>query len=139
MAAPNSVYRKFLKYLLPVLLWAGLIFLVSSIPGSDIPPLFAYQDVVFHIFEYVVFGLLIIRALKSYYPILNITRCIYLTFLVCLIYAIGDEFHQSFIPYREATIVDVCFDSLGSAIGIWFWFSKVYNRFLATIKKVRIE
>lgn len=135
MAVPNSAYRRFLKYLLPVLLWAGFIFWVSSLPGYDIPPLFPYQDVIFHIVVYAILGVLIIRALRTYCPKLHNFRYIYFTFLVCLIYAIGDEFHQSFIPYREATIVDVWFDSLGSGIGIWFWF----NRFLATIKKVRVE
>lgn len=116
MAALDSSGKKFIKYLLPVIIWAGLIFVLSSIPGSKIPPLFAYQDVLFHIFEYAVLARLVIRALKKYYPHLKY-RTIYLTIVIGIIYAISDEFHQAFIPNRDTSVLDVSWDTLGSIIG----------------------
>jgi VanZ family protein len=34
------------------------------------------------------------------------------------LYAASDEFHQSFVPSREASVRDVLLDSLGGALGL---------------------
>ncbi|HMI31690.1 MAG TPA: VanZ family protein [Candidatus Limnocylindrales bacterium] len=54
----------FLRYWLPVLLYIGLIFGASSIPGRDIPNLFPYMDKLEHLTEYSLFGLLLGRAFR---------------------------------------------------------------------------
>ncbi len=36
----------------------------------------------------------------------------------CLLFAISDEIHQSFVPYRSGQITDVCIDFLGACLGI---------------------
>jgi len=109
---------KFLKYWLPVVLWAGFIFYVSSLPSADIPGIFTYQDALFHIFEYAFLALLLSRALKNYQSSLfNKSRRILLVILTCLIYAISDEIHQNFIPGRESSLADVIFDGLGIVLG----------------------
>jgi VanZ family protein len=36
----------------------------------------------------------------------------------CTLYALGDEFHQSFVPGRNATLVDVAIDLTGCLIGL---------------------
>ena len=41
------------------------------------------------------------------------------SFGVGIIYAITDEFHQYYIPGRNASVVDVCIDSLGVLTGIF--------------------
>jgi VanZ family protein len=38
--------------------------------------------------------------------------------VLCLLYAAGDEFHQSFIPGRGPQIRDVCIDFAGALTGI---------------------
>jgi VanZ family protein len=35
-----------------------------------------------------------------------------------LLYALGDELHQSFVPGRSASLVDVGIDMLGGGIGV---------------------
>jgi VanZ family protein len=54
----------FLRYWLPVILYIGLIFAASSIPGRDIPNLFPYMDKLEHLTEYSLFGLLLGRAFR---------------------------------------------------------------------------
>ena len=39
-------------------------------------------------------------------------------FVVATIYAAGDEFHQSFVPSRGASVHDVMIDALGALIGL---------------------
>lgn len=54
----------FFRYWLPVILYVGLIFGASSIPGRDIPTLFPYSDKLEHLTEYSLFGLLLGRAFR---------------------------------------------------------------------------
>ncbi len=35
------------------------------------------------------------------------------------LYGVSDEWHQSFVPGREATLRDVAFDVLGAGLGLW--------------------
>jgi VanZ family protein len=114
--------KKFFQYLLPTILWAALIFFVSSLPGNKIPKLFIYQDVVFHTLEYAIFGWLIHRTIKNYFPGRNYLSCIVLTITASIFYALTDEFHQAFIPYRNPSLIDVTFDVIGATVGtIVFW------------------
>ncbi len=106
-----------INYWLPVIIYAIFIFNVSSVPGKNIPSLFKGQDVIFHFFEYAFFSLLLGRAIKEYY--LNRTKIIriLLTLVLAFIYALSDEFHQSFVPNRTASMFDVKIDTLGSLLG----------------------
>lgn len=104
---------KFIKYWLPVGIYAIFIFYISSLPGKDLPQLFRYQDVVFHILEYVVFGLLLNRAVKASYTHLTPQARSFLVFLICILYAASDEFHQSFVPNRYPSFSDLLSDGIG--------------------------
>ena len=39
-------------------------------------------------------------------------------FAVAVCYAASDEFHQTFVPSRTGTVIDVGWDSLGAAAGL---------------------
>lgn len=45
-------------------------------------------------------------------------RCFILALCTCVLYAISDEFHQSFIDDRSPQIRDVCIDSCGTLFSI---------------------
>lgn len=101
---------KILNLYAPPLIWAGLIFFLSAqstLPGASYP----WLDYIFkqsaHIFVYAVLHFLIWRTNK---------KLLVAPFLIAFAYALTDEFHQSFIPGREATLVDVGFDSIGIVI-----------------------
>lgn len=98
----------------PVLVYAGLIFLLSSTTAltDAIPSVFGF-DKLAHFCEYFLFGFLIHRwlcATQSRFANLYATA---LTVLIGTLYGLSDEWHQSFVPGRHASPWDVLFDSLG--------------------------
>lgn len=108
----NSSIR-FLKFWLPVIIWASLIFYLSSIP--DLRTVLEYDLILrkmAHCVEYFILTFLLYRALKSSFHIRVLQLFIYPTIL-SFFYAISDEFHQSFVPGRSASIKDVLIDSAG--------------------------
>ena len=113
----NSRRLIFIKYWLPVVSYGIFIFFVSSIPGKNVPSLFLYQDIVFHFLEYAVFALLINRAIKGCCPQKNKMEHFLWVMALALAYALFDEFHQSFVPGRTASMFDITVDSIGSLIG----------------------
>ena len=111
---------KFVKILL-VLSWMTLIFATSTISFPDIDPekkltLYDYifdKDV--HIILYGVLAFLIISFLYQY-PI-KFRNAFYIAVLITIIYGISDEYHQTFVGGREASIYDLLFDLIGGIIG----------------------
>jgi len=117
----NLPLARFAKYWLPVVGYAALIFYSSSLPAEEIPLLFNYQDMVFHIIEYAVFALLFSRAIKAYYPKFLYQKRFWLVLVFCVAYALSDEFHQAFVPGRDACLGDVAYDGIGVIISNIFY------------------
>lgn len=69
-----------------------------------------------HFFSYLILSILVANALES--SGLNGYRLMVLAILICVIYAITDEFHQLFVPGRGGQIKDVIIDSVGALVGI---------------------
>ena len=55
-------------------------------------------------------------------------RALALAAAISLLYAIGDEYHQSFVPGREADPLDVVVDACGIAFAIALALSRVRSR-----------
>lgn len=70
-----------------------------------------------HITEYFILACLVYRALKFEHPRLIDAKVRAIVFIALA--ALFDEFHQSFIPSRTATIVDVGYDCLGGVWALW--------------------
>ena len=68
-----------------------------------------------HFSIYTVVGLLLM-ALLSTYNIKNKWGFV-VTIIIGVLYAMSDEFHQSFSPGRTPKITDVCIDTLGVILG----------------------
>ncbi len=100
----------------PPIIWAALIFFLSSLPGSTIPSPFFSADKVFHLGAYAVLGYLVARALVRHGW--SGRALVMLSLLLCLLYGVSDEFHQSFVPDRAPSVMDVAADILGVCIGI---------------------
>ncbi len=104
---------------LPVLLWAGLIFYLSSLPnlavGEGAVDFLTRKPA--HIAEYAVLFVLIFRALRGSFVIAE--KKLYLSAAVfTLFYAVTDEIHQMLVPSREGKIYDLGFDLLGIFLGM---------------------
>ncbi len=114
----------FLWYQGPVILWALALFLQSSIPGDDIPELgLLKHDKIIHFLIYVIFAFVVHRAVRnqSLFPFL--ARHHYVaTLLIVSLYGAGDEWHQAFVPGRDASVFDWLADTGGGMVylaGYW--------------------
>lgn len=114
---------KFIRFWLPVLIWAFFIFLGSSIPAvkvssNNTADFLAHKAV--HLLEYAILYLLIYRAISQGRRIFDKREIAVAVFLVTL-YGGSDEFHQSFTPGREPRIRDIFIDFLGGLLGVGIW------------------
>jgi VanZ family protein len=105
---------------LPVAVWMALIFYLSSQP--DLPhPKSGVVDLLFssgaHLFMFGVLAVLWARALGER------SGGWLIALILTLLYALSDEFHQSFVPGRHADPLDLVCDALGAALalGLWCW------------------
>lgn len=103
-----------------VALWApfvaalGVVFWLSSLSQVPVPP--QIWDKLLHAVGYAGLGVLAMRAfhggLVRPRPIPTL-----LAGLTVILWGISDEFHQSFVPGRDASARDVVADAVGFAIG----------------------
>ncbi len=101
---------------LPALAWMGLIFFLSAqpdFPSTETGWLDELIGIGAHIFLFAGLAFLLARALGE--------RPWLLVLALTMLYAAGDEFHQSFVPGRCMDPVDLLWDGLGAGIGLWIW------------------
>jgi len=114
MTVPGNK-RRILNWL-PAILWAGLIYYLSSqsgvhLPGGD----FLFKDKVAHIFAYWVLCALVLfgcRGLKE------IDFAMGVGLLIVIVYGFLDEIHQKSVPGRLCDPFDFIADSAG-AVGCY--------------------
>jgi len=114
--------KDFSRYQLPAIVYAILIFIGSALHRVPSPDLgITWFDKVEHFSEYFIFVLFVIRALK-YDPVALRGKSLYvLAVLLCVFYAGSDEFHQIYVPGRDADIFDLMADSAGTICGAMFY------------------
>ena len=109
----RKVSGSFTRLWLPVLAWAALILAFSSVP--DLGTGLGGWDLVLrklaHATEYAVLGALLVRA----------TGRSGLAFALGVLYAISDEWHQTFVAGRLGAPLDVAIDAVGVACGVFLW------------------
>jgi VanZ family protein len=71
-----------------------------------------------HVSEYAVLAALLYRALVNTILQSRVLLSAAIVLVVCSIYAMTDEFHQSFVPSRTASARDVVIDSVGALVGM---------------------
>jgi VanZ family protein len=114
-----------LWYWLPVALYAGLIFFLSSQshPEDNLPS-FLFKEVsdkVLHAVEYGILAALCYRAFRwAAGPALG-RQAVVLAIVTASVYGITDEVHQAFVPLRESSWQDWLADTIGAAIGAMSW------------------
>lgn len=102
---------------LPAALWCGVIFAGSSVhgsPNSDPTWLDWSLRKSAHLGEYAVLFMLARRALAGG-DVPPIFPGVW-AFLFCVAYAASDEYHQTFVLYRQGQTSDVLIDALGALL-----------------------
>jgi VanZ family protein len=101
---------------LPALAWMGVIFWLSSqqiAPPSGHPLLDGLISAAAHVVEYGTLALLLHHAVSG-----SSTKRTLLTFGLTMLYAITDEWHQSFVPTRDPSLLDLTVDAISGAIAL---------------------
>ena len=115
-----SPYFRILRYWTPPFLYMVLIFVVSSLEQPPLPmPEFEWLtiDKLYHFIEYAILGGLVARALVEARPSVVPSRLVWhVAAVFSILYGASDEWHQTFVPGRFATVADWVADVLG-AIG----------------------
>lgn len=105
--------------ILPPLVWAGIIVGLSAQSQPADIELPSGADKVIHAGVYFVLGALTARALRGYdFPAVKAAR---LALILCAVFGISDEFHQSTVPGRVPDMMDWAADLIGALIGAWTW------------------
>ena len=133
--------RSFLKYWLPPFIWLGVIFVGSTEVMSAeqtsrflvpflrwLDPQISFAAIAAihfalrklgHLTEYAIFAALLWRALRCGTCLqAKMSILFLLAWLAAAIFAVTDEFHQSFVPSRTASPIDIMIDICGAMIGL---------------------
>ena len=132
---------RFVRYWMPAIVWMALIFLGSTDmlsaehtsrflvpflrwidPQISFATLNAIQFEIRklgHLTEYAILAMLLWRALRSGTGWqMKMSILFLIAALACAIFAASDEFHQSFVPSRTSSSVDVMIDICGALVGL---------------------
>lgn len=132
---------RFVRYWMPSIIWMALIFLGSTDilsaehtsrflvpflrwidPQISLATLNAIQFGIRklgHLTEYAILAMLLWRALRSGTGWqMKMSILFLIAALACAIFAASDEFHQSFVPSRTSSPVDVMIDICGALVGL---------------------
>lgn len=117
------------------LFWMAVIFFLSSPYFSsnrtnNYPFPFNVR-ILAHIFVYFCLGFLSSGAVDLNF---NWRKKATAALAFCVFYALTDEFHQHFVPGRHGRINEVLIDTMGSFLGIFFYYH-VYLRLAARRKR----
>ena len=105
-----------------------LIPLLSHVPQEGLPKLdLEGIDYFFHFAEYSILGFLLFKSITS--DELLTFHPFYGSLLIGISFAILDEFHQSFVPGRHMSSIDMLFDSLGILFGTFISSRISFNSF----------
>jgi VanZ family protein len=99
--------------------WMALIFGVSARP---LPAYVAtFPDWSTHAGAFAVLAVLACRAFAGRLGAPLRSADALRVVVLCVAYGVTDEFHQSFVPGREATAWDVAKDAVGAVVGVWVY------------------
>jgi VanZ family protein len=124
-AARQGVMVQVLWYWVPVVLYAGTIFYLSSQshPEEQLPSFLLEEvsDKVLHAMEYAGLGGLCYRAFRWGMSGQVASRALLFAIVTASLYGMSDEAHQLFVPFRESSWLDWLADMVGAVIGAMSW------------------
>ena len=108
---------KLINWLL-VIIWMGVIYWFSDqsqLISSTNPLLVNAIAILGHITFFGILYLFFTRAVKASYS-LRSWRLFQIGLIFVFLYGLGDEYHQSFVPGRDASLLDVGLDVIGALL-----------------------
>ncbi|AOH57173.1 hypothetical protein ABE28_022745 [Peribacillus muralis] len=108
--------------------------MILDLPSSSVD---RFIKEALHLVEFAILFILFVSALAANHklkPGLSLVAA-----LAACLYGVLDEYHQSFIPYRSATLIDIIKDIIGVAavyFHVQYHYFKHGRGFLTTIEKI---
>jgi VanZ family protein len=115
--------KKILRIIPSILVMTGL-FILSALPGQD-PFLnsFHLSDKIEHIIAYFVLGASVCLWIPSQKWLAKPLCCGVLILILCTLFSISDEYHQSFVPGRSGNdLGDLAANFIGSFFSLIVYF-----------------
>lgn len=114
----------FFLYNLPPFAYVALVFYLSSLPSWKIKAVSSIPDYLLHFAEYMVLAWLSIRFAKNIGKGTVNGKTYTITIIILALFAMSDEWHQSFVPGRFASVLDFSADLAGilAGVGIYLLF-----------------
>lgn len=117
------------KSSLLALLWVGVLFWESSVPGDPLKPLpFANFDKLVHLVIYSVLGFLLAMSLVKDWKAKSLYWIFFISVIAASLYGVSDEYHQSFVPFRSCDIWDWTADTIGASAGAFLYLALLPKR-----------
>ncbi len=107
--------RAAIRLWFPLVLWMGAIFYLSAQPSDSLPDVGAWDLLLkkgAHFTAYAILAWLAYRVCEGR------KRPFLLAFFIAVLYAVSDEYHQTFVPGRNGNGWDVLIDSAGAFVGL---------------------
>ncbi len=142
--------RTIVKYWLPVLLWMGFIFWMSTGMFSaqntfdffhrllrSVDPAISNSMVRLinnslrkagHVTEFFISGMLVFRGFRAGSNQPRMLRWAMFSIVFIVLFAASDEYHQSFVASRTASVLDVCIDTGGGVLAIFYSMLRQYRK-----------
>ncbi len=104
----------FLKYYLPVIIFAGVIFFFSSVPNLQVGLQSTTEAIILrkgaHFVEYAILAILLWRVFYVGYKF-QTRYAFFWVFILASLYGASDEFHQIFVAGRTGKVIDAFYDA----------------------------
>ena len=111
-----NILKKIPKWL-PALVMMVSIFAFSNTPSTELPNFDAADFVIKKSAHMLGYALLALSYLHAFDGKIDKWKLIW---LLAILYAASDEFHQSFVAGRGSSVIDVGIDSIGAGLGLWW-------------------
>ena len=126
----SQLIKKKVFYWLLVIVYMSFIFYISSLPGTHLITKISIYDKILHVVEFFILAALLYKCFDIADNKALRENRYFLAITITIIYAISDEFHQSFVPGRVADLNDIIADAFGASLILAF-------KLLRNLKKIR--
>ena len=122
--------KKYFIFHAPWQILAITIFILSSLPGEDLPNLgFRAADKLIHMLIFGFLAVLILRSFENANSSFLFQNARFLAIGITVLYGALDEIHQYYVPGRSASVWD-WFSDIAGAFILVFIFQFLRRRFL---------
>lgn len=132
--AAASLGRRLARFA-PAVAWMGVIFYLSSRTGDELGSIVPFFQRLFPAMQsfdwghFVAYFILALLLDFGFGPKAHQWRMKLLIILLCVLYGVTDEYHQSFVDGRMPDIIDIRNDGIGAALAVLLLRVPAINRY----------